>query len=107
MIVMFTLSINFVLTVFNKPIYHFMKDPSSHFAYNYHVAKELASWLKAQDIHALHVKDKKLAHRLKFYGIEAGSGLSLIESNFKTIGTNDFALKYVGNPIAHYMVVKP
>ena len=107
MIVVFSLSINFVLTVFNKPIYHMMKDPSRHFVYNYHVAKELATWLKAQGIYALHVNDKKLAHRLKFYGIEAGSGLSLIESDFKTTGTNDFVLKYVGHPIAHYMVVKP
>lgn len=106
MIIMFTLSINFVLTVFNKPIYHIMNKPSKHFVYKYHVAKELAAWLKAQDIYVLHVKDKKLAHRLKFYGVEAGSGQSLVRSNFKEVSSNDFMLDYVGNRIIHYKIMK-
>ena len=107
MVVMFVLSLNFVMSVFNKPIYHFINEPSKHFAYKYHVAKELAVWLHEQNINALHVTDKRLAHRLKFYGIEAGSGMSLVQGDFDQIVPGDFTLYYAHKPIVHYKVVKP
>lgn len=62
--------------IFNTFLYAFMSKPSSHFAYNYHIAKELALKLKERGIKRVKT-DKELQLRLKFYGIEEGKSLSL------------------------------
>ena len=44
-IALFLLVINFLVFVFNKYLYLFISKPQKHFAYNYHIAKELAKKL--------------------------------------------------------------
>jgi hypothetical protein len=104
MIVIFSLSINFVMTIFNKPLYHFVKEADQHFVYNYHVAKELAHWLKSQNVHALHVKDYKMRLRLQFYGITPAHMPVLKQLHFQEIKPGDFVLIYLDKKIAHYRI---
>jgi 4-amino-4-deoxy-L-arabinose transferase-like glycosyltransferase len=66
------LFINFIVFTFNKYLYYVVKKPKSHFAYKYHIAKDLAVQLKALGVKKLSTKDERLALRLKFYGIENG-----------------------------------
>lgn len=53
----------------NQILYYFIDRPTTHFAYNYHLAKELAKELKKSGINELRTA-KNLQKRLKFYGIE-------------------------------------
>lgn len=63
------LVLNFVGFVFNKYFYLIIDNPKKHFAYKYHVAKDLANKLKSTGITAISTDDKSLMIRLKFYGI--------------------------------------
>lgn len=76
-LVLVTLVINTLLSVFHKPLYALMTDPSKHFAIHYNVAKELADALKAKGITKVMMKDDKMAIRLKFYHIERGGSHKL------------------------------
>ena len=67
------LSLNFLILIFNKPLYFILPNPNKHFAIKYHFAKELALYLKAHNIHKVLCQDYKLQKRLKFYGIEDGN----------------------------------
>ena len=71
--VLLVLMVNIFLTLFNKPIYLILDNPKKHFAFQYHFIKELASLLKKNNINNIEFKDKNLALRLKFYGINEGS----------------------------------
>jgi len=104
MIVLFSLSLNFVFTIFNKPLYHVVKETDNHFVYNYHVAKELSIWIKSQDVKALHVKDPKLALRLQFYGIKPAASPQLLHLESKKIAPGDFVLTYANKKIVHYRI---
>ncbi|WP_291953043.1 hypothetical protein [Campylobacter sp.] len=65
--------------IFNYSFYYVLKSPQKHFAYNYHIAKDLAKILKEKNI--LEVQTKKdLALRLKFYGINEGGKRLLYSS---------------------------
>lgn len=59
----------YFIMINNQFLYHIIATPSTHFAYNYHLAKELSEELKKNGIKELRVS-KKLQKRLKFYGIE-------------------------------------
>ncbi|MDR2099636.1 MAG: glycosyltransferase family 39 protein [Campylobacteraceae bacterium] len=80
LLVVFSLVINSVLVLGNQYLYGFTKRNESHFAYKYHIAKELSLKLKARGITEVHTDDKKLALRLKFYGIEDGKEFTLERS---------------------------
>ncbi|HEC1793345.1 TPA: hypothetical protein R1734_001702, partial [Campylobacter lari] len=58
--------------IFNQSFYYLLKDPKKHFAYDYHIAKELSLKLKQRNFTHIFTKDKELALRLKFYGISKG-----------------------------------
>ena len=51
--------------------YLFLEKPSEHFAFRMHIAKELASDLKNNDITCINADNKKMQLRLRFYGIES------------------------------------
>ena len=53
---------------FNKELYALVENPKKHFAYKMYVAKELAQELKDRNINCITTK-KRMAQRLKFYGI--------------------------------------
>ncbi|AJC85953.1 membrane protein [Campylobacter sp. RM16704] len=58
--------------IFNHSFYYVLNKPKKHFAYDYHIAKNLAMKLKEQNINSINLKDDDLALRLKFYGISKG-----------------------------------
>lgn len=82
------LCISFLLLVFNKSFYLYIENPSKHVANEHYIAKELATQLKNMNITKVST-NKKLALRLKFYGIEYDENIILstkkIDKNDKTI----------------------
>ncbi len=67
--VIVSLLINDAILVFNKPLYLVLENPGRHFAYNYHLAKELANILKKMGIKEVYTDDPDLQLQLRFYGI--------------------------------------
>jgi hypothetical protein len=72
------LIVNFLATYINQYFYKFIDDPTKHFAYKYHVAKELSIHLKEDGYTKIICDDEKLKLRLKFYGIENGHKYKLL-----------------------------
>lgn len=70
------LALCYVAIIFNSFLYAFTSKPQQHFAYNYHIAKELATKLKKRGINKVKT-DKEMQLRLKFYGIDEGKSLFL------------------------------
>nr|MCH9813914.1 glycosyltransferase family 39 protein [Campylobacterota bacterium] len=62
----------------NKYLYVLIDNPSKHFAYKYHVAKELAIVLKKNNIDAV-MADSEMQKRLQFYKIARGDKYILNE----------------------------
>ena len=85
-IAMVVLVLNFVVFVFNKYFYLILDNPKIHFAYKYHIAKDLANKLKHTGINSITVEDKHLMLRLKFYGI--GNSNHYYISKFKNVKYN-------------------
>lgn len=102
-----SLGLNFLATIFNQALYPFYEKPTKHFAYKNQMAKELAFWLKSKDINEVHVTNKRLAKRLKFYGIHDGDRFELkkIDLNDKTKSNDIFNLEYFFKPVAKYKIV--
>jgi 4-amino-4-deoxy-L-arabinose transferase-like glycosyltransferase len=67
------LVINFSIVLLNKYLYLFIENPQKHFAYNYHIAKELAKELQQREIYKVFTYDDEMQIRLKFYGIYSSS----------------------------------
>ena len=55
-------------------------NPKKHFAYKYHIAKELANKLKHSGINSISVEDQNLMLRLKFYEIETSDKYYITKS---------------------------
>jgi 4-amino-4-deoxy-L-arabinose transferase-like glycosyltransferase len=64
------LIINTLLVFFNKELYLVLDNPKKNFAYNMHIAKELAEVLKKEGYSCVKT-DKKMQKRLRFYGINS------------------------------------
>ncbi|MFC2587621.1 MAG: glycosyltransferase family 39 protein [Campylobacter sp.] len=79
------LCLNWLFLAFNQILYPFLNEPQKHFAYKFHVAKELASELKRLGEDKIYVGNEKLALRLKFYDIDIGKNFDtiLIEKNLR------------------------
>jgi len=80
---MFTFSLlflilNTLIVLFNKELYVFIENPKKHFAYDVHVAKELAKELKDKNIFCV-TTNYKMQNRLKFYGVDKCQLNSLVE----------------------------
>ena len=103
-IALFLLGINFLVFVFNKYLYLFLEKPQKHFAYNYHVAKELSARLNKLGIKNISTNDYNLALRLRFYNINYGKdyyiSLNKTESPDKIIN-----IKYHDKIVAKYYLV--
>lgn len=74
------LAINSLLIVANPLLYKCIDEPKKHFAYKFNVAKELAQKLKDQGKDSALIPDKRLALRLKFYGISDGTEQVLLQT---------------------------
>lgn len=98
------LGFNFLFFVFNKTIYILLENPKKHFAYNYHIAKELSEKLKGLGIKQIDVSDKRLQKRLKFYNIIDGSDYRL--SRFKVNDdSKKISIAYHNTTVAQYYII--
>jgi len=88
-----SLVVIFALTHLNKYLYLFMEKPHKHFAYKYHLAKELAHELKKSGINGIKT-DYRLQKRLKFYGIDKGNSYEInnkkAKNHFKSVTISYF-----------------
>ena len=89
----------YLVLIFNPLLYSYLKNPSRHFAYNYHGAKELALELKKHGIYAIKT-NKAMQLRLKFYGISSNSKLLLQKSTKR----GDIVLSF--GPLKEYYRIK-
>ena len=87
------LTINTVVVFFNKDLYLLIENPKKHFAYDMHVAKELAEELKSKNINCVKT-DRKNELRLKFYGISTCEESLLVESAFLQNKESDVTISY-------------
>ncbi|MDR1285517.1 MAG: glycosyltransferase family 39 protein [Campylobacteraceae bacterium] len=89
------------ITVFtNHYLYVFFDKPKSHFAYKYHVAKDLAEILHQKGIDKIQTDDKLLSLRLKFYGIEEG-GTAILKQSL----LGDIIIKYANRNIISFEMI--
>jgi hypothetical protein len=94
------LVINSTAVFANHYLYSFFNKPKSHFAYKYHIAKDLAEALRARGIYEIQTESKFLSLRLRFYGIEQGGTSVLRQSSL-----GDIAIKYADRNIISFEVI--
>lgn len=104
-LVLIMLTLNVLLTLYNKPIYLFLDNPKKHFAYKYHIAKELAAFLKSNNIDEVYSDDKKMIQRLKFYNIKKGDKYFISLHEFENYNTH-VGIKYHGKIVADIYIRK-
>jgi len=98
------LVINTFFTFVNKPLYPFFKNPKRHFAYKYHIAKELADRLKEKNIYKINMANQWLALRLKFYGIQNGGDKILVENRYNSKKEEMIKISYYGTIVARFYI---
>ncbi len=91
------LVINALAVLFNHWIYRFLEDPTRHFSYSMHVAKELAGALKADNIRCVDAADEKLQLRLRFYGISQCDDVRLEKTS--TANGTKVTISYINRPV--------
>ena len=89
------LLLNATVVFFNQELYKYIDNPKKHFAYNMHVAKELAEKLHSKDITCLKT-NYKMQLRLRFYGIEECNKTLLKEVSAKKRKNSDVTIRYSG-----------
>jgi len=92
------LLLNATVVFFNQGLYRYIDNPKKHFAYDMHVAKELASMLKSRDIQCVKT-DYKMQLRLKFYGIQECDNIRLQALPLKSRGVPDVTIRYSGRAV--------
>ncbi|WP_457745804.1 hypothetical protein [Sulfurimonas sp.] len=99
------LVVNTLVVFFNKEIYLVIKNPKKHFAYNMHIAKDLAKNLKNRNIYCVST-DKYMQKRLKFYGINKCSNNILREVYNDTQNNPNVTISYKDKSIYSANVTK-
>ncbi len=99
------LAVNFLATYFNQYFYRFLDNPKEHFAYKYHIAKELAQELKEAGYHEVNSSEPHLAKRLRFYGVGASDDYRL-ERGKNSDAIKSVTIRYMNRPIITYSVTK-
>ena len=98
------LVLNFALFSINKYIYLFIENPKKHFAYDFHIAKELAIKLKKLGINEISTNNKEMVLRLKFYGIKYGTEYYITTGKTEIVDKNIF-IKYNDKVVAKFFLV--
>ncbi|WP_345980695.1 hypothetical protein [Sulfurimonas sp. HSL3-2] len=98
------LLLNATVVLFNKYIYIILDNPKEHFAYDMHIAKDLASKLKEKNITCVNANNKKLQLRLKFYGIDFCKDSTLTSSKRKE--SKLVTISYKGHKVYRSYVTK-
>ena len=105
-VVFIFLILNLTVSYFNKPLYHIIKNPEDHLAYKYHIVKDLAQILKEKNIENINIEDKKLALRLKFYGIQNSGTYKLSHTNFKKTDYEKINIKYFDKIVKSFYIYR-
>ncbi|MDD5053664.1 MAG: hypothetical protein PHO27_13090 [Sulfuricurvum sp.] len=98
------LIINALAVFFNQWFYRFMHDPTHHFSYPMHVAKELSTELKKENVQCINAGSDKLQLRLRFYGISECNQYRL-EDKTGGIGKK-VTISYKNTPVYEVYVTK-
>jgi len=104
-LLLFSLGVNFVIFICNKSLYLVLENPKKHFAYDYHIAKELAFKLQSLGIVNIAVDDDELRARLGFYGIKSDGKYKLIETKLRD-KKYDISIEYFGKVVSKYDIKK-
>jgi len=99
------LIINTLLVLFNKELYLVLDNPKKHFAYNMHIAKELAMKLKKMKVDCVHTNND-MQLRLKFYNIKKCDKNILKEMNINSNEQNNVTISYSGKILYKANVTK-
>lgn len=103
-LVMLFLALNWSMIVFNQIFYLFLDNPTKHFVYKFDVVKELTAKLKEAEIKDLYTDNKKLALRLKFYGIDVRDESKNLLVSTDLDGKSKFCIEKMGKVIANFDV---
>jgi hypothetical protein len=87
------LLINSSAVLFNKYLYHVVKEPKKHFSYNLHVAKELSQELKKRGISCVET-NIKMSKRLEFYGVTKCNKYLLEENYLNSTNLDSVTISY-------------
>lgn len=99
------LVINFIFFITNKYLYLAIENPSHHFAYKYHVAKELAYELQKRGINNIAISDDRLALRLQFYNItNQNTDYLLTTRKMYKRYQEKIEIQYHGKTVANYFI---
>lgn len=99
------LALHSSVVFFNKYLYMVIENPSDHFAYKMHIAKELAKELHAKEIGCVATKDAMML-RLEFYGISKCNDYILEELSKENKKLANVTISYIKREIAFYNVTK-
>lgn len=98
------LSLFFIASFANRPLYQFVQKPEKHFAYNYQIAKELSEQLKSMGIDRCNTTDAETGLRLRFYGINQGGSIMVTKKPLQN--SKKVSIVYSGVEVAVYYVTK-
>lgn len=99
------LVLNTLVVFFNKELYAYVDKPENHFAYNMHVAKELAQELKNRGIDCVDT-DHKMASRLRFYGVTNCNTYKLAQVAKISKNIDYVTISYKNRPVYNAYVTK-
>ncbi|MEA2050878.1 MAG: hypothetical protein U9O56_09140 [Campylobacterota bacterium] len=103
-VVLSVLVLNFLLFICNKSLYMIIQNPKKHFAYDYHIAKELSLELKKRNIYKISSNDKELMLRLKFYGISEDFSIYITSNKVDNFDDKISINYYNKNIIDFYLI---
>lgn len=99
------LLLNSLVMLFNKDIYRFIPNPNKHFAYKFHIAKELANELKNRSINCVKT-NYKMQERLYFYGVTKCDKYVLSKESIETNTQSSVTISYKNKPVFFAYVTK-
>lgn len=105
-IILVFLIFNYATSVFNKPLYLLIENPKKHFAYDYHIAKDLAKKLKEEGINNIDANDEKLQLRLRFYGIYSGGVYELALTPRDKKDLKSIEIEYFGKVVQKFYLYR-
>ena len=103
-LILSTLLLNYIILLFNKPIYFILDNGTKHFAYKYHNIKELSAILKDNKIYKVKANTEDLQNRLKFYGILFGDKYYITDKKPNKY-LKEIDIKYYTRVIQRYYLV--
>jgi hypothetical protein len=95
---------NALAVFFNHYLYRFFQNPTHHFSYPMHVAKDLAAVLHQDQISCIDAQNPKLQLRLRFYGITQCEQYRL--ENISRSKGKKVTISYIDKPIYQTYVTK-